>query len=209
MEALKVDLLVAGYIRSNYIMDMPHDIILLCLKWYKIEKDYWNKEEINKENVVIDEPGNIAKGKYYAAIVGSMIISRSIISKIWKLKFLDSKYKSFSIIGLISVHQNHIEDAEMKYGIDLYYGQARYTADGQEMPDPIFQEKDFDSGDILTIRYETVFLCDNGECHGKLFMTKNDGEMNSAFNNIPIQDGEEYRLCVNFGMFEETVELLQ
>ena len=82
---MKQELLVSGYIRNNCTMDIPKDIILLCLKWYKIERDYWNTDEYDKERVTINEAGTVATG-CNSMIFGSMIISRWIQSKVWRLK---------------------------------------------------------------------------------------------------------------------------
>ena len=205
---LRFELLVSGYIRSNCAVDIPSDIVFLCVLWYKIQKDYWSQEHIDEENVTINEERNIVTGSHFAVVTGSVIISKSLHSKIWRLKFVNVYGRtSFSVIGLYPVGK---DQDEIEYKIDLFYGNARCTRDGQDISTKVLPHGSVRIDDVLVIKYETIYnTADDKDCHGQLFIGKNDEEMKKAFDDIPIKNDEKYRFAVLFYISAETLELLE
>ena len=113
-------------------------------------------------------------------------------------------------IGLIPTTTNHLESKysvyNIGYGIDLFAGKARYKVDDNDISKRLFPKETVRENDVITVEYQTVNK--GKECHGELYVAKNEEELIQAFDNIPI-NGEEYRFGIRFWGFEDTVQLLQ
>lgn len=208
------ELLASGYIRMNCVLDIPHELISLVVLWIKIKIDYWNSTEI-KDTITIDKNNEIASGSN-GTCVGSIVISKSTITQIWRLKLL--KFEDFAFensfieIGLIPTTENHVELFEELsecngYALDLFSG--RFFSNANSFGDPLYRNKErlfkqqsTKEGDVITMQYQQI----KGP-FGQLQFALNDGVPQIGFSNIPIMKGEQYRFGVSFEG-HETVQLL-
>ena len=208
------ELLVSGYIRENTIVNIANEIILLIFKWYKIQKDYWNL--IEKGEAISIDDNQIATGKY-STCVGSIIISKSTPVQTWKLKLL--KFiglagivkGSYLAVGIISTVEDHkgFDDELYEhngYGLDFFSGIGYHNSKAVAKT-RLFPKSSTIEGDIITIKYERISAKDDGECHGALYFGYNDEDLRRIFDNIPTNDGQEYRFGLSF-QAEESVQLL-
>ena len=57
------------------------------------------------------------------------------------------------------------------------------------------------------MKYQTI-VNQNQKCHGQLYFGINDAELKKGFDDIPIEQGQQYRFGISFEV-KETVKLLQ
>ena len=74
------------------------------------------------------------------------------------------------------------------------------------MSKELFPKESVKENDVITMKYQTVN--EGKECYGQLYVAKNGDKLIRAFDNIPINDGEEYRFGISFHLFTDTVQLL-
>ena len=177
-------LLVNGFIRHCFESDrdnIPVDIIELCLKWYFVERDYWDLNRV-PETVTID--GDVAgitkraQTYFYYTVVGSIIISKSTSIKEWKLKGLKVRRnlpRFYFVVGIIPTDADTTYEAVYRngYGLDVYDGEIKVFGENTKRISINHVKQD----DVLTIKFINNANKTNVDtCHGELYYGLNDME---------------------------------
>ena len=144
-------------------------------------------------------------------MVGSVIISRFVNERIWRLKCVESQDCDgdyYFLVGLVSTQTDHTKTERplslFGYGYDAFDGDVSPAGHYDAAVDEIRVPK---VGDILSIKYETIEES-SGNVHGKMMFYINDKQIKAYFNNIKISNGETYRFGVSFHGAGDTIQLL-
>ena len=129
--------------------------------------------------------------------------------------FANNRSSSYITIGIVPKTKDHTASHRELYnfgfGVDLFHGTAASIMEdcSPYTGKKIFGGRSGREGDIYVVKYQTINDKDGG-CHGEILYGKEsyDNELTQAFDNIPINDGQQYRFGVSLYV-TETVQLLQ
>ena len=226
LDKKKSEILIHGYLRTNAAeMNIPIDVIDLCIIWYFDPFDHWDLDNIDLNKFDYDAASNIIGctdeafeiGHGYCSVVGSIVISKLIEQRIWKIKLIEpaeNQNEFYFVVGLVSTKFDHIHsdcdfsDSDFGYGYDAFDGSIRPSGTGFLFDDVSVPEK----GDILSIKYVTIKDdSDPPVYHGEMRFDINEVTMVPYCKHIAVNDGETYRFAVSFytSTAGEKIELLQ
>ena len=212
-------LLIYGYTRINFtVIVCPEDIIQLCLKWYLINKDWWDLDKTSPNIKVTDDIAEMKKPFSlftFSTVVGSIIISKTTAVMEWKLKLI-SKGGMFSrfctVIGIVPCNSKFVDNTKRLlntgYGMNLWNGSI--NDERMDLWDRKTIEMNPQEMDVITIKYISINSdTESDSIYGELYFGINDMELVKIIDSIPINNDEKYRFAVSLQNEREIVQLLQ
>lgn len=215
-------LLITGYIRCIIsCSNIPSDIVNFILLTYLEVVDQWDLLNTNNWlNTISDTDINTIKCYHlyhrfrngYKTVSGKITISKLTTKKIWKIKCIkhcQENKKFFFILGLIKVDITKAYKGILSYN---GYGFDARNATLKHKKINVLSYLDVpNEGDTISMVYQRV---DNKQddddqmIRGELLFGINDGKLIRATAQIPISNGEKYRMAVSF-WGKDTIKLLQ
>lgn len=228
---LKAELLVDGFVNKEYNKEIPAEIIRLCFAFFFIKCDIWNSKRKHGA-IEVDETTNTIKTAHkhdeYAHIAGSILISKSVESKIWKFLYVDKgnqhQPRPYFMITLMHTEHNIAEDGgfpfQLGFAYDSFYNEPNfdyeeYGLQHGEVNQYELEDRLLKTGEILTVKYKTVQSKENGSYYGELHygldIADDETLLIKGFDNIPIENNESYTIVASFheDSTGETLQMLQ